>query len=219
MTDSSPPSAGPRSSHPSVLIAAVDTSAQSEAVIASAREMLQAMPLARLHVAHVVESIPTAAVVLGGAPMAVAGAGELLNEGRAFLEKMTARAAIEGRAEVKPHLLLGDPAEEIIKLADELEADLVIVGTHDPGAVERVLFGSISTKIARKAPCAVMVARVKRVTNAPVIEPVCPQCAKIREESKGEQMWCARHSEHHPRPHTWNEISDGFGQGSSTFRG
>ena len=51
----------------------------------------------------------------------------------------------------------GHPAREILAVADELHADLVVLGTHGRGGVEHLLLGSVAEKVMRKAPCPVMV--------------------------------------------------------------
>ena len=44
----------------------------------------------------------------------------------------------------------GDPAGAIVMLADEREADLVVVGTREPGLVERIMRHSVSAEVARR---------------------------------------------------------------------
>ncbi len=51
------------------------------------------------------------------------------------------------------------PAAAILTAADEFEADLVVVGTHGESGVSRFLLGSVAEKVARRAPCDVLVAR------------------------------------------------------------
>ena len=51
----------------------------------------------------------------------------------------------------------GHPAREILAVADELHADLVVLGTHGRGGVEHLLLGSVAEKVMRKASCPVMV--------------------------------------------------------------
>ncbi|MBI2877202.1 MAG: universal stress protein [Candidatus Tectomicrobia bacterium] len=53
----------------------------------------------------------------------------------------------------------GTPYQEIIQKARELEAELIVMGTHGRTGLERVLLGSTTEKVVRLAPCAVMTVR------------------------------------------------------------
>ena len=59
------------------------------------------------------------------------------------------------------HARIGKPAEEILELAREVGADLIIVGSHGRKGVERLVLGSVSEKVVREAGCTVEVARAK----------------------------------------------------------
>jgi nucleotide-binding universal stress UspA family protein len=48
------------------------------------------------------------------------------------------------------------PAEEILKAAAALPADLVVMGTHGRSGLGRLLVGSVAEKVMRKAPCPVL---------------------------------------------------------------
>ena len=54
-------------------------------------------------------------------------------------------------------LALGDPADHIVELAKQRGADLIVVGTHEPSLLERLLGLSVSGKIERKAHCDVLI--------------------------------------------------------------
>jgi nucleotide-binding universal stress UspA family protein len=60
------------------------------------------------------------------------------------------------------HARIGRPVPEILRLAEEVGADLIIVGSHSRTGIERVLLGSVSERVVRSAGCPVMVARSKR---------------------------------------------------------
>ncbi len=51
-----------------------------------------------------------------------------------------------------------DPADDIIALALELEADVIVVGSHGHGAFQGLL-GSTGSKLVRRSPCPVLVIR------------------------------------------------------------
>lgn len=58
---------------------------------------------------------------------------------------------------VREEVRWGDsPTESILRLAEEEDADLVVLGTHGYGAVRRVLIGSVASGVARAARCPVL---------------------------------------------------------------
>lgn len=72
-------------------------------------------------------------------------------------------AALSAGASVNTevHVVAGPPAEEILRLAATLDADLVIVGTHGRKGLGRVVLGSVAEAVLRGAACAVLVVRDK----------------------------------------------------------
>jgi nucleotide-binding universal stress UspA family protein len=55
----------------------------------------------------------------------------------------------------------GAPAAEIVKAASEWRADLIVVGSHGRGGIERALVGSVADGVLRHAPCPILVVRAK----------------------------------------------------------
>jgi nucleotide-binding universal stress UspA family protein len=53
----------------------------------------------------------------------------------------------------------GDAAEAILETAEEVGADLIVVGTRGLNVAERLVLGSVSTRIIHEAPCDVLVVR------------------------------------------------------------
>ena len=53
----------------------------------------------------------------------------------------------------------GAPADQIIRTADELEADLIVLGGRGKGAVEAIVLGSVAYSVLHHAPCPVLVTR------------------------------------------------------------
>jgi nucleotide-binding universal stress UspA family protein len=53
----------------------------------------------------------------------------------------------------------GDAGPAICRLAEEVEADVIVVGSRGRGALKRALLGSVSTHVTNNAPCPVVVVR------------------------------------------------------------
>src|SRR5581483_6347874 len=69
-----------------------------------------------------------------------------------------ARAFLAGRslsAELQP--ALGDPADTIVEVANEVGATLIVVGTREPSMLERLLGQSVSGAVSRHAHCDVLI--------------------------------------------------------------
>jgi nucleotide-binding universal stress UspA family protein len=60
---------------------------------------------------------------------------------------------------VEHRLEYGDPAAVIVKVAEEIGADLIVMGTHGRTGLRRLLVGSVGEWVVRKAPCPVVTVR------------------------------------------------------------
>ena len=57
------------------------------------------------------------------------------------------------------HVAVGHPDSEILHIAEEIGADLVVVGSRGLGLLRRALLGSVSESVVRRAHCSVLVVR------------------------------------------------------------
>jgi nucleotide-binding universal stress UspA family protein len=73
----------------------------------------------------------------------------------ALLEDQCARARAAG-VSVEGHAGTGDPAEAVVRVAEQEHADLIVVGNKGMAGVRRVL-GSIPNSVAHQAPCSVFI--------------------------------------------------------------
>lgn len=75
------------------------------------------------------------------------------------LDRVT--ALIESLAPLNAESLLldGVAAPEILRVAKEEHADMIVIGSHGRTGIGRVLMGSVAEEIARKAPCPVLIVR------------------------------------------------------------
>lgn len=78
--------------------------------------------------------------------------------GRKVLERMRNLVAHRGLT-AHPALVEGHPAEEIIRAVQRTHADLVILGSRGMTGLKGAFLGSVSRKVARHAPCSVLVVR------------------------------------------------------------
>jgi nucleotide-binding universal stress UspA family protein len=102
------------------------------------------------------------------------------------------------------HVATGAPAREIARLASDLEADLIVVGTHGRTGLRRLLLGSVAAGVLRLAHCSVHVERPKDygMVDVPAIAPPCPRC-RAQRDATGD-LWCPQHRERHGRRHTYH---------------
>ena len=78
------------------------------------------------------------------------------DEHDALLSVARGKLAEQG-VEADTVLGVGDPAEAIVQLAEERGADLIVVGTREPGFWERLLGHSVSAAVQRHARCDVLI--------------------------------------------------------------
>jgi nucleotide-binding universal stress UspA family protein len=114
-----------------------------------------------LHVVYV-EPLPNFMKAGAGAPAYDRQLYRMIEgEGRETLRKLVWRVKVAGGTVAEAHLRMGAVADEIVGLADELEAGLVVVGSRGLGRITRALAGSVSERVFRHAHCPVMVVRAK----------------------------------------------------------
>ena len=81
---------------------------------------------------------------------------------RELLRKESWRVKAVGGTVAGAHLRMGEVALEIVALAEELEADLIVMGSRGLGGVRRALMGSVSDSVVRHAHCPVLVVRPEK---------------------------------------------------------
>ena len=108
---------------------------------------------------YVVE--PTTPII--GAPLAV----EVVTDEDEFciaekdLAALAAESHSNGARSVKSFVRIGNAPNEIIKVAKDLDADLIIIATHGYTSWRHLCIGSTAERVVRTAPCPVLVVREK----------------------------------------------------------
>lgn len=63
------------------------------------------------------------------------------------------------RIPVTHRVLFGDPASEIVRIAEQEHVSLIVLGTHQRSGLRRLLTGSVAESVLRRAPCPVFAFR------------------------------------------------------------
>lgn len=144
---------------PHSALAAIDFTASSEHAARAALELLGNE--GTLYLAHVTPRIPM--------PQADSRQwDEAAQPGVLYrLETLARRLDVPHGVEVEYVSLHGEPAHELLAFADQYHIDLVAAGAHGRNALERLVMGSVSTKLVRTARCWVLVAP----PDASVVQP------------------------------------------------
>jgi nucleotide-binding universal stress UspA family protein len=68
--------------------------------------------------------------------------------------------------DISSDILFGSPDSRIVETAEEMSADLIVMGSHGYNRWERILLGSVSHSVVHHAPCSVMVVRIQKTDAA-----------------------------------------------------
>jgi nucleotide-binding universal stress UspA family protein len=71
-----------------------------------------------------------------------------------------AKAIVHGAA-VIGEVLFGSPESRIVETAENMKADLIVLGSHGYNRWERLLLGSVSNSVLHHAPCSVLIVRTE----------------------------------------------------------
>ncbi len=135
------------------LLLAVDLSEESSQV--AARAVAAGGDNSNLHIIHVIE--PLSFAYGGDIPMDFSGIQEEIHQqAKAQLQKF---GADYGVPESQQHIVLGRPEVEIHALAEEIKADLIVVGSHGRYGLA-LLMGSTANGVLHGANCDVLAVRV-----------------------------------------------------------
>lgn len=191
------------------VVAATDHSEHGNRALRVAIEGVAERKDAELHVVHVIDDMA------GGWPgllddARVSAVAKARHELQGLVMALVTEHAPSNldAGKVFLHVRVGSPALQIARLAADLEADLVVVGSHGRRGLSRLFVGSVAERVVRTAPCSVQVVRPRTVPDVEIApEPPCPACTARRFETRGEKWWCVAHDRHHGRAHVYAHTS------------
>ena len=140
------------------ILVPIDGSEPSLEAMHMALRALALCPACKLTVLYVVDKLVLAELVRFSKRGEKEVEAELEEQGRRYLELARKRAeqqAVPAECQIRR----GDPFEEIIAAANNLRADLIIMGHTGRRGTARVLIGSVTQRVLDYAPCPVLVMR------------------------------------------------------------
>lgn len=129
---------------------------------ATTRAVEEAVDLAETHGAtiHALYVLNTASFASIPTESSVEGVSDMLErEGNAALDEVET-VATEAGVPVERVQLDGSPAREIVRYAEEADCDLIVMGTHGRGGIDRLLLGSVAERVVRSSNVPVLTVRV-----------------------------------------------------------
>ena len=93
---------------------------------------------------------------------------QLRRQAEDILNEQAARIAQEGGKVAEKHLRIAERyrAQQIVQVAEDIEAGLIVMGTRGLGGITKALIGSVSDSVIRQSPCPVLVVRTKKEQGA-----------------------------------------------------
>ena len=81
-------------------------------------------------------------------------------------QRLTETRPADPQVACEHHLLVGNPAAEIVRFATDQQSDLIVMGTHGRTGAVRLLMGSVAEAVVRKAPCPVLTIKDQRAESS-----------------------------------------------------
>lgn len=142
------------------LLIAVDLTEDSETIALKAKALAAALD-ARLSLLHVVEYVPVDPAGETLMPPPVNMEEELMEAARQRLDALAEKLDLP---DCRRHVVLGNIKSEVARVANEEEADLIVLGSHERHGFA-LLLGSTEKSVMSAAPCDVLAIRLRKPTE------------------------------------------------------
>ena len=150
---------------PTTVLLAIDGSEDARLAVTTAVELANSTG-SELHVVLVEEGVYVSGAsstwtgVPGGYPFTDREqAQELEQRARKQLDEEVEEVRSAGGKVAQAHLRVGDAAAEIVALAEDIGAGLIVMGSRGQGGIRRAVVGSVSEAVFRHAHCPVLAVR------------------------------------------------------------
>lgn len=111
-----------------------------------------------------------------------------------------------GELQVIAHIRSGEPAQTILQAAIDIDADIIVVGSHRRTGLKKLVLGSVAEQVLRDSHCPVMLVVAKDYSGtvaSPRVAPPCDDCLATRHKTANARFWCERHSKSYLQPHIY----------------
>ena len=194
------------SAQPYIILAALALDETGEYALREAARICQQRPSSELHLVHVVKEEGSS----NANSSELVSLEQRLADAPARIQRYVEQVWTDTPSKVLAHLRVGQPSRSILQTAVDINADIIVVGTHRRAGIKKLMLGSVAEQVLQHAHCPVLIALAKDYSGkvaSDVIQPACPDCLKSRASSNGEHYWCERHSRQYAKPHVY-EPSD-----------
>jgi nucleotide-binding universal stress UspA family protein len=137
---------------PTKILLATDGSEEASLAASTAAEVAKDTD-SELHVIHVGPNVPRLLAATEEKP------GQMAREARRTLGEQVRRIQAGHGTVARAHLRFGEAPEEVVVLAENIGAGLVVMGSRGRSGIRRALMGSVSERVVRHANCPVMIIR------------------------------------------------------------
>lgn len=137
------------------ILIAIDGSNVSKSALQNAIDEAKAWN-AELHAIYVIETGMLSSIPIDNTLEVIYTLLE--NEGESTME-FTQKVASDAGVDINTYIKQGHAGNEILNLAEELNADLIILGSHGKSDIDRFLLGSVTTYVVRHSKITTMVVR------------------------------------------------------------
>jgi nucleotide-binding universal stress UspA family protein len=143
-----------------VIVVGTDGSERADIAVQEALDLAK-LSGARVHGVHVLRPMLTATTAqLDAAAVAITNE-DRKEEGQRIRTEFLAEAARQG-VPAELDTLDGEPADALIKVAEAVRADLLVVGNRGMSGVRRFVLGSVPNKVSHHSPCSLLIVDTDR---------------------------------------------------------
>ena len=119
-----------------------------------------------LHVTQPVQPIPATVPIVDYSGFDTSGYEDIMREhATSELSELLKRPSL-ANVDVESEVRRGYPTDEILRAAEEMNADLIVIATHGATGWRRYVFGSVTEKVLHQSSCPVLVTPVREPEGA-----------------------------------------------------